>query len=158
MKHPSTQLLVLLLLVSVPQANVHAKQPAAFKISNYRGHEATVLGSIHVLRPSDPLPSTIEALYRSAAALAMELDMDDLDPVAVSATMLAAGQLPPGETIKDHLDKATLLRAEAALAELGLPLAALERMEPWLVALTLMQMKMLQLGIDPGAGATHREQ
>ena len=62
-----------------------AAEPAAFRVSNSQGHHAMLLGSIHLLRPSDPLPQTIERLYRGADSLAMELDMDDLDPLTVGA-------------------------------------------------------------------------
>ncbi len=128
-------------------------QPPAWRAVSPNGTRITLLGSIHYLRASDyPLPASVDQLYRAADTLIMELDLDDLDPVQMSQALLQRGTAVDGKTLAERLPPATLQGASDAAAELGVPLATLSGFEPWLVALTLTQLKMVQLGFDPSAG------
>jgi len=127
-------------------------EPAAWHV---RGDDADLwlLGSVHYLRDQDyPLPTIIDDLYQRADSLVMELDLDDLDLLAVQGSFMQAGVLPessPLETIVDaDVYELTALRA----SELGLPISLLGRLEPWLVALTLMDMGMSKLGYQASHG------
>src|SRR4249919_539617 len=55
-----------------------------------QGKQNTVylLGSIHLLRASESIPIEIDAAYRDADTLVMEIDMDDLDPLAAQETTM----------------------------------------------------------------------
>ena len=126
--------------------------PAAWHVSGDEG-ELWLLGSIHYLREHDyPLPSLIEELYRQADTLVMELDLDDLDLSSMQASFMEAGVLPASTTLQAVLDPAVYDLTEARAAELGLPLILLERLEPWLVALTLMDLGMSRLGYQANQG------
>ena len=126
--------------------------PAAWHVSGGEG-ELWLLGSIHYLREQDyPLPSLIDELYRQADTLVMELDLDDLDLPSMQASFMEAGVLPASTTLQAVLDPAVYDLTEARAAELGLPLMLLERLEPWLVALTLMDLGMSQLGYQANQG------
>ena len=126
--------------------------PAAWHVSGDEG-ELWLLGSIHYLREHDyPLPSLIEELYRQADTLVMELDLDDLDLSSMQASFMEAGVLPTSTTLQAVLDPAVYDLTEARAAELGLPLMLLERLEPWLVALTLMDLGMSRLGYQANQG------
>jgi uncharacterized protein YbaP (TraB family) len=127
-------------------------EPAAWHV---RGDDTDLwlLGSVHYLRDQDyPLPTIIDDLYQRADSLVMELDLDDLDLLAVQGSFMQAGVLPessPLETIVDaDVYDLTALRA----SELGLPISLLGRLEPWLVALTLMDMGMSKLGYQANQG------
>lgn len=126
--------------------------PAAWHVSG-EDSELWLLGSIHYLRERDyPLPPRIEELYQLADTLVMELDLDDLDLLAAQASFMEAGILPASGTLRAVLDPEVYDLTEARAAELGLPLMLLERLEPWLVALTLMDLGMNRLGYQASQG------
>lgn len=126
--------------------------PAAWHVSG-EDSELWLLGSIHYLRERDyPLPPRVDELYQLADTLVMELDLDDLDLLAAQASFMEAGILPASGTLRAVLDPEVYALTEARAADLGLPLMLLERLEPWLVALTLMDLGMNQLGYQASQG------
>ncbi|HEY8520933.1 MAG TPA: TraB/GumN family protein [Gammaproteobacteria bacterium] len=140
------------LLAACAIGPLHA-DPAAWRVVSRDGGELWLLGSMHYLKDSDyPLPASIDRLFAAAEALAMELDLDDLDPAAEQAALLGAALLPPGVSLADVLGEAEHARAAEQAAALGVDLALLERFEPWLVAITLLDRGMSRLGYRADRG------
>lgn len=134
-------------------AGVASADPAAWHVGGERGGELWLLGSVHYLRPSDhPLPDVVDELYERADALVMELDLDDLDAAELQTSLLAAAMLEPGRTLEDVLGRERYARAAARARALGVELRLLEQFEPWLVAVTLMDIGMARLGFRPEHG------
>src|SRR5690606_18412955 len=138
--------LALWLAAALTAAGANA-DPAAWRATAPSGEELWLLGSMHYLRASDyPLPAPIDALIDGADTIVMELDLDDIDPIAQQRTLLGAALLPPGTVLADVLGA----ERHAALAEraaaLGVDLALLERFEPWLVAIMLLDQSMVRHG------------
>lgn len=128
-------------------------QPPAWRVTAPNGISINLLGSIHYLRADDyPLPDSVDQLYQAADTLIMELDLDDLDPLQMSQDLVSRGTVTDGKSLDERLPAATLRGAQDAALALGIPLETLSRFEPWLIALTLTQLKMSQLGFDPNAG------
>ena len=126
--------------------------PAAWHLRS-DGTDIWLLGSVHYLRDEDyPLPDVIEDLYRRADSLVMELDLDDLDPLAVQGSFMQAGVLPDASSLRNVIDEEIYDLTAARAAEFGLPIALLERLEPWLVALTLTDLGMTRLGYHSSQG------
>ncbi|MCZ6584796.1 MAG: TraB/GumN family protein [Gammaproteobacteria bacterium] len=126
--------------------------PAAWHVNGEHG-ELWLLGSIHYLREQDyPLPPRIDELYRQADTLVMELDLDDLDLSAVQANFMEVGVLPASTTLRTVLAPRVYDLTESRAADLGMPLMLLEHLEPWLVALTLMDLGMNRLGYRASQG------
>lgn len=124
-----------------------AADPAAWRIEGAGGGEIALLGSMHVLRASDhPLPPSVDALYERADSLVMELDLDDLDAATLQRSLLGAAVLPAGKTLRDVLAPSIYASAEQRARSLGLDLELLERVEPWLVAVTLLDAGVRKLG------------
>jgi uncharacterized protein YbaP (TraB family) len=139
-------------LLCVTATLAHA-DPAAWHVSDEQGGELWLLGSVHYLRETDhPLPAVVDELYASADALAMELDLDDLDPAELQGTFLAAAMLSPGRTLEDVLGSEVYRHARARSQALGIELRLLAQFEPWLVAVTLMDVGMTQMGFRPEHG------
>ncbi len=112
-----------------------------------------LLSSVHYLRQQDyPLPDVVDDLYRRADSLVMELDPDNLDPLVAQDSFMRAGVLPNSSSLRTVVDKEVYDLTVARAAELGLPIAPLERLEPWLVALTLTDMGMRKLGYQSSQG------
>jgi uncharacterized protein len=130
-----------------------AADPAAWRVAGRDGGELWLLGSMHLLRDQDyPLPKSIDALYERADVVVLELDLDDIDPVSQQATLLGAAVLPSGRELRDVVDADLYGLAEQEARELGLDLALLARFEPWLVAITLLDLGMNRIGYRADRG------
>src|SRR5690606_23568957 len=82
--------LALWLAAALTAAGANA-DPAAWRATAPSGEELWLLGSMHYLRASDyPLPAPIESLIDGADTIVMELDLDDIDPIAQQRTLLGA--------------------------------------------------------------------
>ena len=128
-------------------------EPAAWRVTGEDTGELLLLGSVHYLRQEDyPLPSNIDELYQQADTLVMELDLDDLDTLSVENLFVEAGTLPPGSSLQTVLTPAVYELAETRSAEFGLDLEFATRLEPWLVAITLMDLGMNALGFNASRG------
>jgi uncharacterized protein YbaP (TraB family) len=129
----------------------HAEAP----IWAIRGAHNTVYlaGSVHLLRAKDAaLPAAFERAYADADALVMEIDLDDLNPLESQSWMLEHGTFSDETTLSGVLGKKRFERVEQEGNRLGLPVEALQMLEPWLVAMTLAQLEYMKLGFDPEQG------
>ncbi len=112
-----------------------------------------LLGSVHMLRKRDyPLPDAMEAAYDDAERLVMELDMDDLDPAAVQALMVRLGTIADGRRLRDLMGADDWRRAVSQARVIGLDLATLDAVEPWLAAMTVVNLEMARQGLRADDG------
>ncbi|MBT8111163.1 MAG: TraB/GumN family protein [Gammaproteobacteria bacterium] len=112
-----------------------------------------LLGSIHLLRAEDhPLPTVIDAAYRDADILIMELDMDDIDAARTQRLFNQSGVLSDGTTLRDLMGEELYLRAEAAAASSDIPIDLLAQSKPWLAAITVEMMALYRIGFNPALG------
>jgi uncharacterized protein YbaP (TraB family) len=140
------------LAAASPNASAH------HTLWSIKGKTNTVylLGSVHFLNPSEQLPAAIDDAYKDAEQLVMEIDMDDLDPLAMQQTTLELGMLPEGKTLESELGAETYRKVAAHAGEMGLDLAVLNRFRPWLAAMTLVQLQLMKLGLDANSGVEQR--
>lgn len=115
-----------------------------------------LLGSVHFLKPAEKLPAAIDAAYAEAEQLLMEIDMDDLDPLHAQQVTLELGMLPPNQTLESQLGAATYAKVSEQARAIGIEPAMLNRFRPWLAALTLVQLQLVKMGLDPNAGVEQR--
>jgi uncharacterized protein len=115
-----------------------------------------LLGSVHFLKPSEKLPAVIDLAYRDAEALVMELDMDDLDPVATQSITLELGMLPAERTLEQEVGADTYGKVREQARTLGIDPRVLNRFRPWLAAMTLAQTQLIRMGLDPSSGVEQR--
>lgn len=133
-------------------AAAHA-DPAAWRVTNPGGGQLLLLGSVHYLRDEDyPLPPRVDALYAQADALVMELDLDDLDPQQARSAFLSAARLPDDTSLSDAVAPAVYRRAQHDAAALGITLAAFDRYEPWLAAISILDVGMQRQGYRSDKG------
>ncbi len=135
----------------------HADEPASV-LWSMKGETNTVylLGSVHFLRPSEQLPASVDAAYQDAEQLVMEIDMDDLDPLQAQQLTFELGLLPDGQSLEALLGAATYKNVADYARSLGVEPAVINRLRPWLAALTLVQVQLMKLGLDPNAGIEQR--
>jgi uncharacterized protein YbaP (TraB family) len=134
------------LALALPLATAYA-DPAAWRVSGRNGGEVTLLGSMHVLRKSDhPLPASIDTLLERADSIVMEIDLDDIDPVAQQRLIVNTAVLPRDQTLADVIDPQLYRDLEQRAAELGVELKLLERFEPWFLSITLLDQGLSKFG------------
>ena len=124
--------------------------PALWKVSDA---DTTIylFGTVHAL-PKDKtwMDARITRAFDSADELVTEIDVPDL---ASSAKAIAdKGVLPPGKTLREMMTPDMRIKYEAALVSLGLPVAALDKYQPWFAAMTLSLLPLLHTGYDTQSG------
>jgi uncharacterized protein YbaP (TraB family) len=146
---------VLVLLLVAVQARADSEQTILWSV---RGEHNVVYlaGSMHFLPEAEPLPAAMLDAYREAERLVMELDMDDLDPTDVQLVTLQLGMLPPDSNLEQEIGAEAFARVRDHAETLGLNSLLLQRMRPWLAALTLTQLQLARLGWSSQAGVEQR--
>lgn len=145
-----TQTLGCLLLCAAVRAD-----GALHSLWEVHGKHNTVylLGSIHVLRPSDyPLERAVLEAYGNSKSLLMEVNLEELDSSSIQAEMLTAAMLPEGRTLPDILGAQRYGHAAALAREVGVDLSTFDQFAPWFVAEVISQQQLTQLGFQPESG------
>jgi uncharacterized protein YbaP (TraB family) len=118
-----------------------------------QGGTVYVVGSIHLGRPGElSFPASMEAAFARSDALVVEVDVGAVDAMGLQRFILEQGMLPPNQRLSERLDPETAKLLGPAAERVGLPLAGLERMRPWVVAVTLSVMELQRAGYQAGLG------
>jgi uncharacterized protein YbaP (TraB family) len=146
------------LLIALLAATTASAADRQHVLWSLKGKTNTVylLGSVHFLRPSEQLPAAVNAAYAQAEQLLMEIDMDDLDPLHAQQVTLELGMLPSGETLESQLGASTYAKVSEQARAIGIEPVMLNRFRPWLAALTLVQLQLVKMGLDPNSGVEQR--
>lgn len=113
-----------------------------------------LMGSVHFLRQTDyPLPTGMDAAYDDADALVMEIDMSGFGPEDAQAIITRMGTRRP---LREVMGEEAYAEARDRAATAGIDLAAMGPFEPWLAAITITQLRMMQMGFDPNWGIESR--
>lgn len=117
------------------------------------GGTVYLAGSVHVLDTArSQLPPAFDAAYHDAERIVMEIDLDDLDPMAAAAFLESHARIEGDGNLRTILGAERFARVDHAARALGLPLDGVAQLEPWAVALTLTQLQLAKLGLDPAKG------
>jgi uncharacterized protein len=112
-----------------------------------------ILGSIHVLRPSDyPLAPAVLNAYRNANSIFMEVNLAQIDPQRMQTELLASARLPEGQTLPGIMGDARYKRAQVLAQEVGVDIGIFDAFAPWFAAEAISQLQLLQLGFQPKSG------
>ena len=112
-----------------------------------------ILGSIHVLRPSDyPLAPAVLNAYGSAKSIFMEVNLAEIDSQMMQTELLASARLPEGKTLPVIMGDARYKRAQALAREVGVDLGIFDAFAPWFAAEAISQLQLQQLGFEPKSG------
>jgi len=152
MRHRLCAAIVTLVFVSTP---LLAQTPKNFlwKVEGEGGAVAYLLGSLHVLTPEwYPFSATINQAFADSKTLVEEIDIDETgDPTTMMAA-LAKAMLTNGQTLDQIVAPEVFAEVKRRSEKAGLPMAALQRMKPWLVAITLMAPTLQAAGFKPELG------
>lgn len=138
----ASTLLALLLLVATATAREAAPAPAIWKIDGERG-DIVFFGSIHILPPTLAWQTPeLETALKAAQKLHFEIDLDEAQNPAVMGDLINRyGFLPQGTTLRGLLAVEYRRKLEQVGRSVGLPVEALDRMRPWLAAITLTSLQ-----------------
>lgn len=124
-----------------------------WKVEGDGGSIAYLLGSLHVLTPEwYPLNATINKAFGESKVLVEEIDIDEVSDPAQMMSALMKAMISDGKTL-DQIVAPTLYEEVKKRAEkVGLPMMAINRMKPWLVAITLTAPVLQAAGFKPELG------
>ncbi|MCI4645535.1 MAG: TraB/GumN family protein [Hyphomonadaceae bacterium] len=113
-----------------------------------------LFGTVHILKPETAwqTQALLEAL-EGADAIYFEADVASEDATANMARLVPQlGMMPSGEKLSDLLDADELKEVEEAAALVGVPVAALDPMKPWLATVQMSVMALQKQGYSPDSG------
>lgn len=129
-----------------------APVPLLWKVSD-RDNAVYLLGSFHLLRPSDyPLSPDVDAAFADAERVMFELSPEEMRSTALPQLMMQAAIRTDGKTLQQELDAATWTRLETWAGKNAVPLASFQSVEPWFVGLTISIVEMTKQGLDSKLG------
>ena len=144
------------LLFVLLYSGVHAQAPQKhflWKVEARNGNTAYLVGSIHVLTPDAyPLPAAIDKAFGESKTLVEEVDLDEMSDPMMMMAALAKAMLPDGKTLDQMIAPETYTEVKKRAEAYGMPMAAISRMKPWLVAVTLMAPTLQSSGFKPELG------
>jgi uncharacterized protein len=112
-----------------------------------------VLGSIHLLnKESYPLAGQFEEAYRGSGTIVFEADMVEAESPKTQELMSRLGLFPHGESIREVISADTYRLLKKRLSASGTDVVAVERLRPWLCALSLIMGEVQRLGFNPEYG------
>jgi uncharacterized protein YbaP (TraB family) len=124
-----------------------------WKVEDKNGSVAYLLGSIHVLSPEwYPLNPVINKAFADSKLLIEEVDIDETNDPAVMMAALAKAMLTDGKTLDQIVSPEVYAEVKRRGEKSGLPMMAIQRMKPWLVAITLMAPTLQAAGFKPELG------
>lgn len=145
--------IALFLLAALPVLADESGHPVTlWKVAGAQ-NSVYLLGSIHLLRAKDyPLPTILDTAYDDAEVLVMEIDMDDLNPLAAQAAFTTYGIIQDEQTLQDLMGDELYERALSAADAIDIPLDMLSKTEPWYAAMTVEIMMLSRIGFNPALG------
>ncbi len=133
------------------EATAETPRPALWKLAD-KDTTIYLFGTIHVL-PKDLAWRTGE-LERAIAAsdtLVLETELGS-DPLAAAQTMMKLAVSPGLPPIAERVPEDQREKLRKVIAAAGVPEKALDRMETWAAALTLLAVNARQMGLSADAG------
>jgi uncharacterized protein YbaP (TraB family) len=134
--------------------NVHGQTKSfMWKVEGDGGAVAYLLGSLHVLTPEwYPLNATINKAFAESKVLVEEIDIAEAsDPNQMMSALMKA-MLTDGRTLDKVVAPDVYAEVKKRAEKVGMPMLAVDRMKPWLVAITLMAPTLQAAGFKPELG------
>jgi uncharacterized protein YbaP (TraB family) len=146
---PFRRLLFVFALVSGCACSASDAASCVWKVTSANGATLYLGGSVHALRPSDyPLPAPYQRAFDASSRLIYEVNPDAM--AAVTKGMTKAGQYPPGDSLKNHVDPRTYAYVRRYFSLMGVPEQKFNRYRPWLIDVMLeaAPRENVELGVE----------
>ena len=131
-------------------ALAQADNPPLWKV----GAKVTLFGSFHLLPPEVKwrTPALDRALEESLTVVFETETPGRGGDQAMQPLMVKYGLLPPGQSLAAILPAKVKGELESVAGELGLPVANMASMRPWLAGMVLSVQSMIKQGFNPANG------
>lgn len=117
------------------------------------GPPTYLLGSIHVAtKDFYPLPEQVESGFKSSKVLAVEVNINEIDPLSMTAIVMESAFYQDGDSLKEHISSETYESVENRLEEFGVDISTLDKAKPWFIAMMISNLELQKLGYDPSYG------
>jgi uncharacterized protein len=144
--------IVLFVLVSTPVLAQKTGNQFMWRVEG-PGGSAYLLGSLHVLTADFyPLNATINKAFSESKTLVEEVDIDEMSDPMIMMAALSKAMLTDGRTLDQVIAPELFAEVKTRAEKGGLPMMALQRMKPWLVAIALMAPTLQAAGFKPELG------
>ncbi len=145
----------LLVLIAVVAPSSVSAETSVWRVSN--GDNTVYLGgTVHLLRASDyPLPTEYDVAYAAADNLVFETDIAAMSDLATQARLLAMMSYTDERTLQSVLSEEAYAALESYTAEVGLPIAMMQKFKPGMVITTLQVFEFQKLGFTPEGVDAH---
>jgi len=137
---------------TVETTAVASEGPALWKVAD---EDTTIylFGTIHALpKEIEWYDAEIAEALTSSDTVVTEIKMDPSSEAAMQQLAMSKGLLPQETSLRSLLNTEQTSSYEAAMTKLGLPTEAFDRLEPWMAALSLTMLPLIQQGYSPDAG------
>jgi len=157
-RHIHAVLIVLLAFLGVAQAQQAAPaqpKPRRFLMWKATSPSATVylVGSIHVGDSGMyPLPKEVESAFAAAKVLAVEINVKNADQAKMMGLVQKYGMYAGDDSLTKHLSKETQAALDDYCTRHNVPRMGMEKLKPWVMAVTIIAMAWQQAGEDPSQG------
>jgi len=127
--------------------------PLLWKVTGPGDARVYLLGSFHLLKPTDyPLSADVEQAFEASRRVLFEVPPEEMESAQAASQMVQAAMRRDGSELKRDLDDATWKQLQAYSTRNGLPLAQLQGMKTWFVALNITIGQMQKMGLDANLG------
>lgn len=149
---PLLQRTCALVLLMVASAAAAQSEPAFWRATLGKS-TVYLLGSMHFGHEKFfPLPATVEQAYERADVLVVEVDMSRITAPVALETVSRHGRLPSGQALSRILSKEVYAALTQTVEQAGLPLAALQPLQPWFVAVQLIEAEIRKTALRQNLG------
>jgi len=108
-----------------------------------------ILGSIHLMKEEHyPLSRMIENAFKHSQSLAVEVNINEMDPGTLQR-LAAEAFYPPGDSLEKHLSPSAVTLVRKQTEAMGMEFEFVKRQKPWFLATTLPAVALLKAGYDP---------
>lgn len=143
-------------LVDAPAEDAEPEGPKLFfwevTRDSYPG-KVFLLGSVHLQsKEGAALDKRIVEALATIDEVVFEVDAEAVSPQEVQRITMQKGMYMPPDSLDAHLQPETLELLGEMAPQLGIPPMMLQRMRPWLLAITLVQLQMQREGMSAESG------
>lgn len=136
---------------ATPRAATVPADPALWVVKD-RDTTVYLFGTIHALKPHlGWFDSAVKKAFDASGQLILEIPLPD--PATAQSVMLPLATDTSGVPLTQKLNAGDRAAYAAAMTKLGIPPAAVEKFEPWFVAVTLSQLALQKAGFSAADGA-----
>ena len=154
-KRPARLVLALLALIawSASSRAVVAQEKSLLWQVSRDEKSIFLLGSIHYLRKENyPLNPAILNAFDASKRLVLEIDLNSTSAESAQRVTLEKAIYRDGTSLAQNISEETYRLAARRANELGLDMRILNPMKPWFAALTMVAIKLQQMGLDSRFG------